>query len=151
MKKQLYLCCAALLLLQCACAAQVRQENINEHTLMPEGASVAGVNISRVRFGSARSSIAQALGDPVFTFVFPEEELKISAAELGIRYDIDATLTAVCHGEDCRYVSMIADETVLRARLSLRPAMHPLRLTGAAASSFNTRPKRSAGRWRWMH
>ena len=118
MKKQLYLCCAALLLLQCACAAQVRQENINEHTLMPEGASVAGVNISRVRFGSARSSIAQALGEPVFTFVLPEEELKISAAELGIRYDIDATLTAVCHGEDCRYVSMIADETVLQARLS---------------------------------
>lgn len=108
-----FICVLALL---SGCARKTRE--ITDRTLLPAGASLCGVNLSRVRMGSATAAIEQKLGEPQITLLLPGNSVHFRGSELGLRYDVRSALTALCQGEPCDGVALAADRTLLEARLS---------------------------------
>ena len=108
-----FICVLALL---SGCARKARE--ITDRTLLPAGASLCGVNLARVRMGSATAAIEQKLGEPQITLLLPGNSVHFRGSELGLRYDVRSALTALCQGEPCDGVALAADRTLFEARLS---------------------------------
>lgn len=89
----------------------------NARARLPYGAKIAGISVSRLYAEEARSILAKSLGSPSITLNLKSDIVEISGYSLGLRYDLDAAITAAYSEKEISAVAIRVDEAVLQARL----------------------------------
>lgn len=121
MKKVFFLCCAWTIVLFTACRTTesgMVSSNCSDQTRLPWNASVSGISVSRMKTADARTLLSRAHNTPTFTFTMEDTAYTLSGRSLGIHYDFDAALAAVYTERKVTSIPLVADKTVLFARLS---------------------------------
>lgn len=124
MKRLFLLICAAALLFAAACGL-IRRDALPEDTArLPEGAAVAGQDVSRLTIAEARTRVSAAWIAPVYRLFLPDRTETIEARTLGVSCDVNAALLRAVNGEPAETLPLAIDTETMREAVRAFAAEH---------------------------